>query len=56
MNFDFTETHLMIRDTAKKFAEDELAPNSIERDEKEEFPHDAVKKLGDLGLHGDDGP
>ena len=25
MNFDFNETQLMIRDTARKFAEDELA-------------------------------
>ncbi len=52
MNFDFTETQLMIRDTAKKFAEDELAPDSVERDEKEEFPHAAVKKLGELGFMG----
>jgi alkylation response protein AidB-like acyl-CoA dehydrogenase len=52
MNFDFNETQQMIRDTARKFAEDELAPNSIERDEKEEFPHDAVKKLGELGFMG----
>lgn len=52
MNFDFTETHLMIRDTAKKFAEDELAPGTIDRDEKAEFPHDAIKKLGELGFMG----
>jgi alkylation response protein AidB-like acyl-CoA dehydrogenase len=52
MNFDFTETQLMIRDTARKFAEDELAPDSIERDEKEEFPHAAIKKLGELGFMG----
>jgi len=52
MNFDFTETQLMIRDTAKKFAEDELASGSVERDEKEEFPHAAIKKLGELGFMG----
>jgi alkylation response protein AidB-like acyl-CoA dehydrogenase len=52
MNFDFNETQLMIRDTARKFAEDELAPDSIERDEKEEFPDDAIKKLGELGFMG----
>jgi alkylation response protein AidB-like acyl-CoA dehydrogenase len=52
MNFDFSETQQMIRDTAKKFAEDVLAPGSIERDEKEEFPHDAVKQLGELGFMG----
>jgi len=52
MNFDFTETQLMIRETARKFAEEELAPSAGERDEKEEFPHDAVKKLGELGFMG----
>lgn len=52
MNFDYTETQLMIRETARKFAQDEIAPSSIERDEKEEFPFDAVKKLGELGFMG----
>ncbi|MDP2883435.1 MAG: acyl-CoA dehydrogenase [Ignavibacteria bacterium] len=52
MNFQFTETHLMIRDTARQFARDELAPTVLERDEKEEFPYDAVKKMGELGFMG----
>lgn len=52
MNFDFTETQQMIRETARKFAQEELAPSSIERDEKEEFPTEAVRKLGDLGFLG----
>jgi alkylation response protein AidB-like acyl-CoA dehydrogenase len=52
MNFDFNETQTMIRETARKFAEDELAPDSIERDEKEEFPHEGIRKLGELGFMG----
>lgn len=52
MNFDFTETQLMIQETARKFAEDELASSAAERDEKEEFPFEAVKKLGELGFMG----
>ena len=52
MNFRFTETQLMIRDTARQFANDELAPTVLERDEKEEFPYDAVKKMGELGFMG----
>jgi alkylation response protein AidB-like acyl-CoA dehydrogenase len=52
MNFDFTETQLMIQETAKKFAEDELAASAQERDEKELFPHEQVKKLGELGFMG----
>ena len=52
MNFDLTETHLMIQETARKFADEELAPRAAERDEKEEFPLDSVKKLGELGFMG----
>jgi alkylation response protein AidB-like acyl-CoA dehydrogenase len=52
MDFAFTETHLLVRDTARKFAEEKLAPSSIERDEKEIFPAEAVKELGELGFMG----
>ena len=52
MTFEFNETQSMIRETAKKFAEEELAPSADERDEKEEFPHEAVKKMGELGFMG----
>jgi len=52
MNYQFSETHLMIRDTARKFAQEELAPTVLERDEKEQFPYEAVKKMGELGFMG----
>ena len=52
MRFDFNETQLMIRETARKFAAEELAHSAAERDEKEEFPYAAVKKLGELGFLG----
>ncbi|HXG39081.1 MAG TPA: acyl-CoA dehydrogenase [Bacteroidota bacterium] len=52
MNFDFNETQLMIKETARQFAETELLPTILERDEKEEFPHEAVKKMGELGFMG----
>ena len=52
MNFEFDETQLMIKETARKFAQDELASSADERDEKEEFPHEAIKKLGELGFMG----
>jgi alkylation response protein AidB-like acyl-CoA dehydrogenase len=52
MNFDFSETQLMIRNTAKHFAEEVLAPGAAVRDEREEFPQEAVKKLGELGFMG----
>ena len=52
MNFDFTEEQQMIRDSAREFAQAEIAPSSIERDIKGEFPADIVKKLGELGFLG----
>jgi alkylation response protein AidB-like acyl-CoA dehydrogenase len=42
----------MIKETARKFAVEELAPKASERDEKEEFPHEEVKKLAELGFMG----
>jgi len=52
MNFNLTETHLMIQETARQFADAELAPKAAERDEKEEFPREAIAKLGELGFMG----
>jgi len=52
MDFSLTEEHLMIRDAARDFAKTELLPGVIERDEKQEFPQELVKKMGDLGFMG----
>jgi alkylation response protein AidB-like acyl-CoA dehydrogenase len=52
MNFDFTEEQLMIQQTAKEFAESEIAPSAVERDKTAEFPYEIVKKLGELGFMG----
>ncbi|MGA9362825.1 MAG: acyl-CoA dehydrogenase family protein [Bacteroidota bacterium] len=52
MNFEFSETQLAIRDAAKQFAEEVLASDAAARDEREEFPQEAVKKLGELGFMG----
>ena len=52
MNFNLTEEHLMIRDAARDFAQTELLPDVIERDNKQEFPDELVKKMGELGFLG----
>mgnify|MGYP001260348223 FL=1 len=52
MNFNLTEEHLMIKDAARNFAETELLPGVIERDNKQEFPDELVKKMGELGFLG----
>jgi len=52
MNFDLTEDQLMVKQTVREFAEKELAPGAGERDEKQEYPHEQMKKLGELGFMG----
>ncbi|MBE51260.1 MAG: acyl-CoA dehydrogenase [Flavobacteriales bacterium] len=52
MNFDLSEEHEMIRSAARDFANNDLLPGVIERDENQEFPHNQIKKLGELGFMG----
>jgi alkylation response protein AidB-like acyl-CoA dehydrogenase len=52
MDFSLTEEQIMIRDAARDFARTELLPGVIERDEKEEFPAEQIKKMGELGFLG----
>ena len=52
MDFNLTEEHLMIQEAARDFAQTELLPGVIERDEKQHFPAELVKKMGDLGFLG----
>jgi len=52
MDFSLSEEHIMIRDAARDFAHAELLPEVIERDHKQEFPQELVKKMGDLGFMG----
>ena len=52
MDFNLTEEQLMIRDAARDFARNELLPGVIERDEKQVFPHEQIKMMGELGFLG----
>ena len=52
MNFSFSEEHLMVREAARDFAQTELRPGVIKRDELQEFPDNLVKKMGALGFMG----
>jgi alkylation response protein AidB-like acyl-CoA dehydrogenase len=52
MHFQLTEEHEMIRQAARDFAQQELLPGVIERDDKQEFPAAQVKKMGELGFMG----
>jgi alkylation response protein AidB-like acyl-CoA dehydrogenase len=52
MNFDYTEEHLNVQQAARDFAQTELLPGVIERDNDQEFPYEQIKKLGELGFLG----
>jgi alkylation response protein AidB-like acyl-CoA dehydrogenase len=52
MDFNFSEEQIAIRDTARDFAQNEIAPSTIERDIKAEFPYEIIKKLGEFGFMG----
>jgi len=47
-----SETQRMIRDTARDFAQNRLAPGAAMRDEKALFPTQEIKEMGALGLMG----
>jgi hypothetical protein len=42
----------MIQQAARDFAQAELLEGVIERDDQQKFPHDAVKKMGEMGFLG----
>ena len=50
--FPFTPEHEMIRQTARDFAQKEIAPVAAEYDESGEFPSETVKKMGGMGFMG----
>ena len=47
-----TAEHEMIRQTARDFAQNEIAPVAARHDETGEFPFETIKKMGQLGLMG----
>jgi alkylation response protein AidB-like acyl-CoA dehydrogenase len=52
MNFELSEEHLMIQKAARDFAQNELKPGVIERDDAQKFPAEQVRKMGELGFLG----
>ena len=52
MDFNLTEEQKMIQQAARDFAQTELLPGVIERDELSKFPTEQVKKMAELGFLG----
>ena len=52
MNLDLTDEQRMIREVARDFAEREVRPIAVEIDRDARFPHETIKRMGELGLMG----
>ncbi len=52
MDFSLSEEHQMIQQAARDFAQNELLPGVVERDDEQRFPAEQIKKLGALGFLG----
>ncbi len=52
MNFELTEEQLAVQQAARDFAQNELLPGVIDRDNEQRFPAEQVKKMGELGFMG----
>lgn len=51
-SLQLTQEHLMIRQAARDFAQNEIAPIAAEHDETGEFPFETIKKMGEMGFFG----
>ncbi|MEX3913558.1 acyl-CoA dehydrogenase family protein [Bacillus paralicheniformis] len=52
MNFELTREQQMVRELARDFAKQEIAPHAEHVDRTGEFPVETFKKMGELGLLG----
>ena len=52
MDFELNETQRLIKDTAAEFARRRIVPVARENDEKERYPADIVREMGELGMFG----
>jgi len=52
VNLDLSDEQRMIREVARDFAEREVRPIAAEIDRDARFPHETIKRMGELGLMG----
>jgi alkylation response protein AidB-like acyl-CoA dehydrogenase len=52
MSFALTDDQITIRDMARDFAAEKLAPHALEWDEKRHFPMDVIRETAALGMSG----
>ncbi len=52
MNFELDDVQTLVRDTARRFAQEEVAPLAAEMDKTATFRMELVKQMGELGFMG----
>jgi len=52
LNFDLTEDQQILRESVRKFAEEEIKPVAQELDEKEQFSYETMSRMAEMGLFG----
>src|SRR5262245_45275603 len=52
MELDLNETQRLIRDSARKFARERIAPRARQLDKDGQFPVDLIRELGSQGFMG----
>lgn len=52
MDLELTPEQTLLRDTARDFAEKEVAPQAARIDKEHRFPRELIARMGDLGLMG----
>ena len=52
MDFELNEEQSMFQTMVRDFVDTEIAPYAAEWDESEEFPHEVVRKMAEVGLYG----
>jgi alkylation response protein AidB-like acyl-CoA dehydrogenase len=52
MELFLKEEHRQVREMARKFADEVVAPQSRRFDEEEDFPTEVVKQMAELGFLG----
>ncbi|MGI9590335.1 MAG: acyl-CoA dehydrogenase family protein [Myxococcota bacterium] len=50
MEFGLTDEQLVLQDTARRFAHDEIAPVAAKYDQSGEFPREVIRRAWELGL------
>ncbi len=46
MEFNYTEENEALKEKARKFAKDVIAPEALEYDRRGVFPHETIRKMG----------